>query len=300
MQTSTGSGHLTRSQSSANASWQSPPSSASHWPQYSLSPLDHHHHSRWTTTDLSTSYSSITSHASTPAHMHSDHRFLDSQNSLKRKVIEYDELGRAIDHDESRPRSPNRKRLRSSDSLPYSDEDPGPSTPVMDDTMEWEGADQAQMNRASPSHTITLSPASSRFAVELTREAKPPRVATTASSFTTGKDSRDLPPSQTIPLLVDISPRQYTLSVSLPGYSSEEMTVSCRGENVIHIVADRWILQRACRHEWTVTFDDDVRLDNVKATIDNGTLRLGITRYRTSVPITYQVERASLYSSRYL
>jgi len=91
---------------------------------------------------------------------------------------------------------------------------------------------------------------------------------------------------------------EYVFRVELPGYNIDGITVSCKRGNVVTVVADIWHLPRECCHTWDITFDDDVRTEELRATMDRSTnlLTLVARRYRRRIPIEYQVDKSVLRS----
>ncbi|KAG8983677.1 hypothetical protein FRB90_005833 [Tulasnella sp. 427] len=211
-------------------------------------------------------------------------------------------------------RGKRQRRFRSASSLSDSDDDKdafdSPRTPALqDDAMEWSAESTSSSSTAltaaglGPNQSIppwrAPSPSQAIHRLELLREARPPVVTTFTSSFAQSAVSRELPPAKAVPMALTTRDDEYVLSVELPGYNIDGITVSCKRGNVVTVVADIWHLPRESCHQWDIAFDGDVNTSQLRAKMDRASnvLTLIAKRYRRFVPIEYQVDKKLLHQS---
>ncbi|KLO07955.1 hypothetical protein SCHPADRAFT_835918 [Schizopora paradoxa] len=84
------------------------------------------------------------------------------------------------------------------------------------------------------------------------------------------------------------SQTEHTLTVRLPGFAPEMVTVSARRENRLAVVADMWHSEDNCHLEWVVAFPPgDVDLGSTRAQFStDGMLTLHVPRIPADVFIT--------------
>jgi HSP20 family molecular chaperone IbpA len=84
---------------------------------------------------------------------------------------------------------------------------------------------------------------------------------------------------------VNTSPSAYTLSIHLPSFHRDEITVSLRKHRVLHIVADRFLTLSSVLHnsedehfEKRISFGYDADMRGVRADFSEGVLRVTVPR----------------------
>ncbi|KAH8112683.1 hypothetical protein DFH11DRAFT_1606427 [Phellopilus nigrolimitatus] len=106
--------------------------------------------------------------------------------------------------------------------------------------------------------------------------------AQTATVTAVLEPHRRSPPPENRPVLRVIcsTDEEHILSVHLPGFAPEMVTVSARKEDKLAVVADLWHAEANCHHEWLVAFpsrDVNVSLTRAQLSADE-TLKIHVPR----------------------